>query len=94
MCRMDDLDDVIKNDNGTTFRRPNWVVAVAEYLQIISKSTPSSAPCRNDLGAQLFCNCCINTGLFFGNVMILIYASTDCALFPIPLVCLQYLIAE
>jgi len=22
MCRMDDLDDVIKNDIGTTFRRP------------------------------------------------------------------------
>jgi len=30
MCQMDDLDDVMKNDNGTTFRRPNWVVAVAE----------------------------------------------------------------
>jgi len=29
MWRMDDLDDVLKNDNGTTFRRPNWV-AVAE----------------------------------------------------------------
>jgi len=25
-----DLDDVLKNDNGTTFRRPNWVVAVAQ----------------------------------------------------------------
>jgi len=31
MCRMDDLDDVMKNDIGTTFRRPNWVVAVAGW---------------------------------------------------------------
>jgi len=29
MCQMDDLDDVMKNDIGTTFRRPNRVVAVA-----------------------------------------------------------------
>jgi len=31
MCRMDDLNDVMKNDNGATFRRPNWVVAVADW---------------------------------------------------------------
>jgi len=27
---IDDLHDVMQNDNGTTFRRPNWVVAEAE----------------------------------------------------------------
>jgi len=30
MWRMDDLENVMMNDNGTTIRRANWIVAVAE----------------------------------------------------------------